>query len=215
MSRRQLTRERMVAWQIERRGIRTPSLLAAMATVPREEFVPADLRPFAYDDRPLPIGERQTISQPYIVALMIEAAHVAPDSRVLEIGTGSGYAAAVLGTLCEDVVTIERIPELADQARSRLVRLGYGHVSVVVGDGTLGLPDDAPFDAIICAAAGPEIPTPWKTQLAPGGRIVMPLTGSTGGQELVVATKSSDGEFSQHGLGGVTFVPLIGEHGWS
>ncbi|KQQ95749.1 hypothetical protein ASF62_04460 [Leifsonia sp. Leaf325] len=151
----------MVSRQLEARGIRDPAVLAAMRTVPRERFVPQGLIARAHDDKPLPIGSDQTISQPYIVALMLEAAELGPTARVLDVGTGSGYAAAVTAELALHVVSIERIPELADAAARRLRSLGYADITVLVGDGTLGAPEHAPFDAIIAAAAGSGIPPAW------------------------------------------------------
>ncbi len=202
----------MVDQQIAARGVRDPAVLAAMREVPRERFVPEQEVPWAHDDTPLPIGEGQTISQPYIVAWMTEAAQLDPTSRVLEIGTGCGYAAAVLGTIAAEVWTIERIGTLTDQARDRLQELGYDNVHVVQGDGTLGLPDQAPFDAIIVTAGGPRIPDALLGQLADGGRLVMPV--GTIGQVLVRVVRSGD-ETTEEELGGVRFVPLVGEEGWA
>lgn len=207
-------RERMVRNGIAARGIGDPLILAAFRAVPREEFVPAEFTQFAYDDGPLPIGQGQTISQPYIVALMIEAAEIGPDDRVLEVGAGSGYAAAVMSRIAGHVVAIERQPALAPIARERLTRLGYNNVDIVEGDGTLGWPGGAPFDAILAAASGSHVPQALIEQLAPGGRIVMPL-GQTGrAQELVKVTKHSDGSIARETLCGVRFVPLIGAEGW-
>jgi protein-L-isoaspartate(D-aspartate) O-methyltransferase len=206
-------RTMMVERQIRARGIRDARVLAAMATVPREAFLPESLAEFAYDDRPLPIAAGQTISQPYIVALMIEALGATPDARVLEIGTGSGYAAAILGEVAAEVHTVERHAELASTARQRLLELGYEHVHVHCGDGSLGWPDAAPYDAIAVAAGGPELPRPLLDQLAIGGRLVMPV-GPPRGQSLVRITRVGEREFSREDLGAVVFVPLIGAKGW-
>lgn len=203
----------MVEHQIAWRGVRDDRVLRAMRSVPREAFVPENLRFFAYDDAPLPIGEGQTISQPYVVALMIEAAALRPGERALEIGTGSGYAAAVMAEIAAQVFTIERLAGLADKARQSLTELGYANVDVRIGDGTLGLPEAAPFDVIIAAAAGPEVPAAWKEQLAAGGRIVMPV-GGYNHQELVRLTLRDDGKFDRQLLGDVRFVPLVGAQGW-
>lgn len=201
--------DRQIAW----RGVRGDRVLRAMRSVPREAFVPENLRFSAYDDAPLPIGEGQTISQPYVVALMIEAAALRPADRALEVGTGSGYAAAVMAEIAGQVFTIERLAGMADMARRRLTELGYANVEVHTGDGTLGLPEAAPFDVIIAAAAGPEVPAAWKEQLAVGGRIVMPVGGSDH-QELVRLTRRGSGEFDMERLGDVRFVPLLGTQGW-
>lgn len=202
----------MVETQLVPRGIRDRRVLEAMRTVPRHLFVPADQVHYAYDDRPLPIGSGQTISQPYIVAFMTEQARIEADARVLEIGTGSGYAAAVLGTVAARVYTIERHPELARTASDRLSQAGATNVKVVVGDGTLGLPDEAPFDAILATASGPGVPQPLVDQLAVGGRLVMPVEHRYGHQQLVVVTRNEDG-YEEEAVLGVAFVPLIGEYG--
>jgi protein-L-isoaspartate(D-aspartate) O-methyltransferase len=207
-------RETMVDRQIAGRGIRDAHVLSALRTVPREEFVPEKLRRYAYDDRPLPIGEGQTISQPYVVALMIEAAALRPGERALEIGTGSGYAAALMGQIASDVFSVERHGALAERARSCLAQLGYANIRVHRGDGTLGLPDEAPFDVIIASAGGPHVPEAWKEQLAAGGRIVMPVGRHHGYQDLVKLVRASGGGFTKELLGGVRFVPLIGAQGW-
>lgn len=204
-------RERMVEDQIARRGVHDERVLEAMRTVPRHEFVAPGSAESAYSDFPLHIPEKQTISQPYIVAVMTEAARIRPADRVLEIGTGSGYAAAVLAELAEQVFTIERIPALAETAAARLA--GYPNVTVVTGDGTLGLADEAPFDAIIVTAAGPEIPPPLRAQLAIGGRLVLPRDIPGRGQQLVRVTRTADDDWHEEILIPVTFVPLIGEHG--
>ena len=208
-------RERMVRRQIESRGITDPAILDAFRDVAREEFVDEEHRRFAYDDNPLPIEAGQTISQPYIVALMIEAAAIRPGDAVLEVGAGSGYAAAVISRIAKRVVSIERHGELAQIARERMTRLGYGNVRILQGDGTRGCPDEAPFDAILAAASGSHVPKPLLDQLAPGGRLVMPVGDPGWVQELVKVTKRSDGSTSQENLGGVRFVPLIGEEGWN
>jgi len=202
-------RARMVAEQIEARGISDPRVLAAMRKVPREEFVPVELRSLAHADRPLPIGEGQTISQPYVVALMSELAGVRPGSRVLEIGTGSGYQAAILARLAWEVVSIERYRTLAEMARTRLAALGLNNVTVTVGDGTKGDPERAPFDRIIVTAATPEIPPPLLDQLAPDGILIAPV-GPTGGvQQLKRLHKKEDGAIEERTLMAVRFVPLI------
>lgn len=207
-------RERMVQRQIESRGIGDPAVLEAFREVPREEFVDEEHRQFAYDDNPLPIEAGQTISQPYIVALMIEAAAISPSDKVLEVGAGSGYAAAVISRIAKRVVAIERHGELAQIARERMERLGYENVRILQGDGTRGCRDEAPFDAILAAASGSHVPQPLLDQLSPGGRLVMPVGDPGWVQELVKVTKRPDGTTSQENLGGVRFVPLIGEEGW-
>ena len=206
-------RARMVREQIARRGVSDANVLDAMREVPRERFVPARLAEFAYEDRPLPIEAGQTISQPYIVALMLEAAAIAPGSHVLEIGTGSGYAAAVMSVFAGRVHTIERHAELAATARRRLAELGYANVDVRAGDGTQGWPEAAPFDAILVAAGGPRIPDALRRQLRIGGRLVIPVGGQDG-QRLVRSTRTGEDIFHDEDLGAVTFVPLIGAQGW-
>lgn len=208
-------REAMVERQIAARGIRDPAILEAFREVPREAFVSPDFARAAYDDHPLPIEAGQTISQPYVVALMIEAAAIGSEDKVLEIGAGSGYAAAVMSRIARHVVGIERQHELVEVARERLERLGYDNVLIVEGDGTRGCPGEAPFDAILAAASGSHVPSPLVEQLAPGGRLVMPIGEPNWVQELVKVTKHPDGTTSQEKLGGVRFVPLIGEEGWS
>lgn len=202
----------MVETQLVPRGIRDTRVLAAMRTVPRHLFVPPDQADYAHDDRPLPIGSGQTISQPYIVAFMAEQARIGADARVLEIGTGSGYAAAVLGVLAAQVYTIERHPELAETARTRMEDAGVTNVEVVVGDGTLGLPAEAPFDAILATASGPDVPGPLIEQLRVGARLVMPVERRHGHQQLLVIERTEDG-YDEQAVLGVAFVPLIGEYG--
>jgi protein-L-isoaspartate(D-aspartate) O-methyltransferase len=205
----------MVSTQIAARGITDKHVLEAMRRVPREAFVDPGLEEFAYEDSPLPIAEGQTISQPYIVAAMTAAAEVSPGDRVLDVGTGSGYAAAVLAEIADEVYTIERHKPLADAARRRFERLGYGNVHVRHGDGTLGWPAAAPFDAIIVAAGGPEIPESLRSQLATGGRMIMPVGEIVHHQRLVKIVRRSEKEFEEQEMEAVRFVPLIGEQGWA
>lgn len=207
-------RKQMIDYQLAARGLRDQTVLDAVNLVPREEFVPTGLVEFAYSDSPLPIAASQTISQPYIVALMTAALDLEPDERVLEIGTGSGYAAAVLAEIAKDVYTVERHRILADTARSRLDELGYTNVQVLHGDGTLGWPEHAPFDAIVVAAGGPEVPAPLKEQLAIGGRLVIPVGSSLRTQKLLRVRRISEDEYLEEDLGDVRFVPLIGAAGW-
>lgn len=207
-------RRRMVDQQIIARGIRDAAVLQAMLAVPREAFVAPAYVDQAYVDGPLPIGEGQTISQPYIVALMTEALKLSASDRVLEIGTGSGYAAAVLSCIVEHVYTVERIQSLATAADQRLQALGYTNVQVRYANGTLGWPEQAPFDGIVVTASGPHIPAALKTQLATGGRLVMPLGTDPSFQQLIRLTRTSDTAFDQEDLGGVAFVPLVGAQGW-
>lgn len=203
-------RERMVDRQIAARGLDNPKLLAAFRAVPREDFVSGDYADYAYQDSPLPIESGQTISQPYIVALTIDAAGIKPGDKVLEVGAGSGYAAAVIGQIARDVIAVERHHELVELASKRMRQLGYRNVQIVEGDGTLGWPEDAPYDAIVAAASGSHVPQSWIAQLKPGGRIVMPIGGPHDVQSLVKVTKEADGSLSRENLGGVRFVPLIG-----
>ena len=186
-----VAREAMVDRQIEARGIRDPRVLAAMRQVPRERFIPPDVAPLAYADQPLPIGYGQTISQPYIVAYMSEALHVTENAKVLEIGTGSGYQAAVLGELAREVYTIEIVPELAERARATLESLGYSNVHVRAGDGYLGWPEQAPFDAIMVTAAPDHVPQPLIDQLALGGRLVIPVGDVE--QQIRILTRTATG----------------------
>jgi protein-L-isoaspartate(D-aspartate) O-methyltransferase len=205
----------MVEHQIAARSIRSAAVLGALRKVPREEFLPERLREFAYEDSPLPIAAGQTISQPYIVALMTEALDLKGGEKVLEIGTGSGYAAAVLAEIAADVYTVERISELAEKATSTLKALGYGNVHVVHGDGTLGWSAAAPYDAIIVAAGGPEVPESLKQQLKVGGRLVIPVGTDPRAQELVRVTRISNDKFESEDIADVRFVPLVGKEGWA
>ena len=207
-------RERMVEEQIARRGVRDAGVLAAMRKVPRERFVPPHLEAHAYEDRPLSIGEGQTISQPYIVAAMIEAVYPKASDRALEIGTGSGYSAAVLSHVVGEVYTIERLPGLAASALRRLADLGYHNVHVRQANGTLGWPENAPYDVIIVTAGGPDVPASLRRQLALGGRLVMPVGNWRLGQRLVRLTRTDADDYRQEELDAVAFVPLIGEEGW-
>lgn len=207
-------RKQMVSHQILARGVRDQYVLDAMRKVPREKFVPARLQNEAYDDSPLPIAEGQTISQPYIVAYMIEALALTGGEKVLEVGAGSGYAAAVLAEIAAAVYTIERIGQLAEVAASNLSDAGYGNVHVLHDDGTRGWLDEAPFDAILVSAGGPVVPESLKSQLAPGGRMVVPVGADMRSQELVRVTRREKGQFDREDLADVRFVPLIGEQGW-
>lgn len=207
-------RDQMVERQLARRGIRSSYVLNAVRTVPREAFVPEGLQEFAYEDTPLPIEAGQTISQPYIVAAMIEAAAVRPGDQVLEIGARSGYAAAVLSRIAARVYAIERHEPLSRLAGQRLARLGYDNVEIRTGDGTKGWPEAAPFDAILVAAGGPAIPQALKEQLDVGGRLVIPIGEDLGDQRLVKVTRKDASHFEEEDLGGVRFVALVGEHGW-
>lgn len=207
-------REAMVKQQLRRRGITEPDILDAFRAVPREAFVDEKYAHLAYGDHPLPIEAAQTISQPYIVALMIQAAAIKFGDNVLEVGAGSGYAAAVISRIAATVIGIERQHELVEVARDRLHFLGYDNIEIVEGDGTKGWPDAAPFDAILAAASGSHVPDTLIEQLAPRGRIVMPIGEPGWVQELVKVTKREDGTLKRENLGGVRFVPLIGEEGW-
>lgn len=203
----------MVNQQIEARGVHDTRVLAAMREVPRHLFIPPPYDRGAYEDCPLPIGNGQTISQPYIVALMTSLLKSEPDHTVLEIGAGSGYQAAVLSLLVRKVTTVERIPEVADLAKKNLDALQYTNLEVIVGDGTQGYPKNSPYDGIIITAATPQVPSPLVDQLADMGRLVAPV-GNREVQELVVMEKINTAIKTEH-HGGVRFVPLIGEHGWS
>jgi protein-L-isoaspartate(D-aspartate) O-methyltransferase len=207
-----LQRAEMIEKQLRRRGVHDSGVLLAMDAVRREEFVPKEFRQRAYEDAPLPIGEGQTISQPYIVAAMTAALHVTGNERVLEIGTGCGYQAAILSHLAKIVFTIESRSELASSASARLERLGYGTVHVHCGDGTLGLPELAPFEAILVAAAAPAVPEPLRSQLAEGGRLILPV-GDAENQELLYIERHGN-SFETRTLEACRFVPLIGYHGW-
>ena len=207
-------RERMVRRQIEARGIHDPAILDAFREVPREAFVSPDFARDAYEDHPLPIEAGQTISQPYIVALMIAAGEIGSGDKVLEVGAGSGYAAAVISRIAHEVIGIERQHELVQVARERLRRLGYDNVRILEGDGTRGCRGEAPFDAILAAASGSHVPRPLLDQLARGGRLVMPVGNPAFVQKLVKVTKREDGSLQHLDLGEVRFVPLIGEEGW-
>jgi protein-L-isoaspartate(D-aspartate) O-methyltransferase len=207
-------RRRMVRTQLSSRGIRNPAVLEAMAEVPREQFVFPQLRELAYRDAPLPIGEDQTISQPYMVALMAEALEPEPTDRVLEVGTGSGYGAAVLSCIAREVYTIERNETLAKTARQHLAELGCTNVYVAAGDGTLGWPEHAPYDGIVVTAGGPVIPEALQEQLAVGGRLVIPIGPELTMQDLVRVHKIDRDTYRRETLGEVRFVPLIGKAGW-
>ena len=205
-------RKRMVDGQIAIRGITSPDVLKAFLEVPRHHFVPKSQQVHAYQDSPLPIGLGQTISQPYIAAYMTDILQLTGEERVLEIGTGSGYQAAILGMLADEIHTVERHPFLADKANQLLKSLGFDNVQVHERDGTRGLPEFGPFQAIMVTAAAPEVPTPLLDQLGDGGRLVMPV-GRRGGQVLLLYKRDGD-EFHREDLVPVAFVPLIGEHGW-
>ena len=207
-------REKMVSRQIENRGIYDSALLSAMRDVPREAFVAEKYEDLAYDDGPLPILENQTISQPYVVALMIEALKLKSSDRVLEIGTGSGYAAAVLGKIAAEVYTVERIEALVRFARKNMAALGYENVHVCQGDGTLGWPAKAPYQGIIVSAGGPLVPPALKAQLTIGGHLVIPIGKEQRAQQLVRVTRLEKEKYQERKLGHVRFVPLIGEQGW-
>ncbi len=202
----------MVNAQLRRRGIRDQRLLAAMERVPRHEFIPKESWDMAYKDHPVPIGEGQTISQPFIVAAMIEWLRLEPTDRVLEVGTGTGYQAAILAELAAEVVTIERQPRLAERATWNLQRLGYQNVRVVQGDGSLGVPEYAPYDGIIAAAAAPALPEPLTQQLAEGGRLVIPVGNLD--TQVVELVRKVQGNLEIARMEGVRFVPLLGEKGF-
>lgn len=214
MTRFEQLRAQMVKYQLAARGLEDQHVLDAINAVPREQFIPTELVEFAYEDSPLPIAASQTISQPYIVALMTAALDLKSSDRVLEVGTGSGYAAAVLAEIAKEVYTIERHKILADTARNKLVELQYHNIEVLHGDGTLGWPEKAPFDAIIVAAGGPKVPETLKQQLAIGGRLVIPVGSSLRTQKLLRVQRISKDEYVEEDMGGVRFVPLIGAAGW-
>ncbi len=205
-------RARMVQDQLVARGISDERVLRAMREVPRHEFVPEGRQFQAYDDRPLSIGYEQTISQPFIVALMTEALQLEGHEKVLEIGTGSGYQAAILSRLADNVISVEYIPELAQAAQACLARLGYDNVNVIVSDGSIGYANEAPFDAIMLTAAAPRFPLTLKKQLAPGGRLVGPVGARY--EQFLVRLRRHAGKWEREILGPVIFVPLVGKHGW-
>jgi protein-L-isoaspartate(D-aspartate) O-methyltransferase len=207
-------REAMVERHLRRRGIAEKPILDAFLAVPREAFISEDYAHLAYGDHPLPIEAGQTISQPYIVGLTIQAAEIGAGDKVLEVGAGSGYAAAVISRIASKVIAIERQHDLVEIAQARMQRLGYDNVEIVEGDGTKGCPEQAPFDAIVAAASGSHVPKAFIEQLKDGGRIVMPVGDPGWIQELIKVTKKADGTLDRENLGGVRFVPLIGEQGW-
>lgn len=211
----QALRELMIQNQLVGRGITDQRVLRAMERVPRELFVPCHLRAEAYDDHPLPIGQGQTISQPYMVALMAQALALKGRERVLDIGTGSGYAAAVLASMALEVFSIEKIPELATQAETNLRNAGFSQVRVQCGDGSVGWPEAAPFDGICVAAGAPAVPEALKEQLSVGGRLVIPVGQEHGVQRLLRITRRSDRRFDRKEYCDVRFVPLLGQEGWS
>ena len=208
----EMQQAQMVAEQLRSRGLRNDRLLAAFSKVPRHLFVPEEMRNLAYADRPLPIGEGQTISQPYIVALMTDALHLQGHERVLEIGTGSGYQTAILAEMALEVYSIERLPGLLQQVAEHLYTLGYFNVHLVSGDGSLGWPEHAPYDAILVSAAAPEIPSPLLKQLADPGRLVIPI-GSREAQTLLTLEQRNQGLYRTE-LTHCMFVPLVGKFGW-
>ena len=209
----EMQRNRMIEEQIRRRGIEDPATLNSLRTVPRHRFVPPSLQNYSYADGPFAIGEGQTISQPYIVALMTAAAELDPSSKCLDIGTGSGYAAAILSQICSEVYTIERIPQLSQRAAKLFQELGYHNIHLKVGDGTLGWPEHAPYDAIIVTAGAPVIPAQLLSQLKEGGRLIIPVGDATS-QQLLRLRKTTKGDFAKEILEHVRFVPLIGKEGW-
>jgi protein-L-isoaspartate(D-aspartate) O-methyltransferase len=208
-----IARRRMVEDQVVARGVRDPRVIDAMLQVPRHKFVEEALESQAYQDAPLPIGERQTISQPYMVAVMSEALALDGTEKVLEVGTGSGYQAAVLAVLADRVFSLERIPALARRARKALDSCGYSKVNIRLADGTLGWQEMAPFDAIVVTAGAPDVPRDYLDQLAVGGRLVIPV-GDRMSQVLMRITRTSEHEFKEEQLLGCRFVPLVGNHGW-
>ncbi|MGD2163309.1 MAG: protein-L-isoaspartate(D-aspartate) O-methyltransferase [Anaerolineales bacterium] len=211
---RQDERLQMVRHQIENRDIDDELVLEAMRRIPRELFIPPDIRAHAYADSALPIAEGQTISQPYIVALMTQALEPSPADRVLEIGTGSGYAAAILGLIVREVYSLERHAALAEKADELLQQIGICNVHVIHADGTNGWPEASPYDGIVVTAGAPEVPEPLVEQLAVGGHLVLPVGKHTTSQHLMQLTKTPDGSLEQDDLGAVRFVPLVGKHGW-
>lgn len=209
-----IARRRMVDQQLKKRGVTDPNVLEAMTQVPRHFFVDEAQALQAYTDSPLPIGYGQTISQPYIVAAMVEALNLTPQDRVLEIGSGSGYQTAILASLAGEVFAVERLEPLFYKGRANLSRLDYGNIRLKLDDGTLGWPEMAPFNAIIVAAGGPRVPQPLVDQLAPGGRLIVPVGSSASHQKLTLVTKDQAGEVSRSDLGDCRFVALVGSHGW-
>ncbi|GAB2182730.1 protein-L-isoaspartate(D-aspartate) O-methyltransferase [Roseibium sp. LAB1] len=208
-------RSEMIDRQLQSRGISDERVLAAMARVPRHLFVPKAEQPRAYWDGPLSIGHDQTISQPYVVALTCELLEIGENAKVLEVGAGSGYAAAVLADLAQKVITLERLPELVQLARDNLLKAGCSNVEVMCTDGTLGCPVEAPFDAIAVAAGAPAVPDSLKKQLKVGGRLVVPVGRSRRLQDLIRVLRTSETEFQVENLGAVAYVPLVGAEGWS
>lgn len=206
-------RRALVEEHIRKRGIRSPRVLEAMARVPRHLFVPEELAPRAYEDRALSIGEQQTISQPYMVASMTECLELEGNERVLEVGAGSGYQAAILAELAREVITVEKNAALAESARTRLHSLGYGNVRVEIGDGTLGWPEAAPFEGILVAAAAPAIPEPLVAQLAENGRLVIPVGQSD--KQMLTRIRKRGGEITEEKLFACQFVSLRGRYGWA
>jgi protein-L-isoaspartate(D-aspartate) O-methyltransferase len=207
-----LLRRRMVQEQIRSRGVRDERVLSAMEEVPRHLFVPPELRGAAYDDGPLPIGDGQTISQPFIVAEMTQALRLSGSEKVLEVGTGSGYQTAILSKLCGEVVTVERLASLSGAARIRLEGLGVRNVTYVIGDGSLGCPEHSPYDRILSAAASPDVPPPWLAQLAEDGIIVLPMGGRL--EQVLARVTKREGKTRTEVLGGCRFVPLVGAFGY-
>lgn len=214
MDRLSRARERMLRKELRGRGIHDARVLSAMDRVPREEFVDPRHRSHAYDDKAMPIACGQTISQPYVVAYMVQGLELVATDRVLEVGCGSGYAAAVLSLLAAEVYTVERIEELAHGAQAALTRLNFGNVHVRAGDGTLGWSEEAPFDAILVSASGPHVPQSLLAQLVVGGRLVMPVEDDSGDQQLVRLRQTSKTTSERSKLGAVRFVPLVGREGW-
>jgi len=206
-------RDVMLERHLKARGVKNPDVLQAMREIPREAFIPEKMAEFAYEDSPLPIGQGQTISQPYIVAVMTELLEPSEKDRVLEIGTGSGYAAAILSRIVAEVYTVERHKDLAIEAEEKFGRLGYDNIHVLHADGTLGWPEHAPYDAVVVTAGAPEVPQPLKEQLAVGGRLVIP-TGSSRAQELIRIRRTAQNAYAEEDLLSVRFVPLVGAAGW-
>jgi len=210
-----IARRRMVDQQLKRRGIRDSRVLEAMTRIPRHFFVDEAQAAQAYLDSPLPIGYGQTISQPFIVAVMVEALRLQPTDRVLEIGSGSGYQTAVVASLAAEVVAVERVEPLFHKGRENLARLGFQNIHLILDDGTLGWPALAPYEAVIVAAGGPRVPQPLIDQLAPGGRLIVPVGPTKTSQKLTLVTKDRTGALSREILGDCRFVALVGHHGWS